>query len=562
MTKGKDTDCLFVHVPKFSSEYLPLGEFINITYMPMGLLALAELAKRKGFTTEILHLGVEWIHDSGYRLGDELKRRRVASVGMPIHWHYQSYDTIQVAKAVKKASPDTFVFLGGYTASYFAKEILREFECVDAVVLGDGEGAVPTLLRELSKDTPDCAKVPSLLFRQGGEIHRSNARYIAKNEDLDDLNFTDFSLLRHAPTYVRSFGFPLAFSKEYDLKQHRMHQTMGRTFFPLAVGRGCPTKCTYCGGNIKALSRINGGHRLLWRNHDRVLDDIRRALGAGYKTVSLCFDPTPDKDDYFVALFDRIRKERLAVDLYFENWGLPTKRFLESFARAFPGENSYMAYSPDSGCEAVRKFNKGFFYTNKQMLDSIRTAEEFEVQLDIFFSIALPAETIKEARITRDMIAEIREGYTNIRRLMTWSVQLEPGSPQFENPERFNMITDRRCFMDFFKAHGGEKSDTYSGLGYKINDYFGDERDRGGIVEFEAHMQHLKCMEFCFLSADPRQRVTPQQGREHCLERRKKIAARRGVSVEQKIISDGHRYDDAAKAMRAGLPKKKRTEFA
>ena len=37
--------CLFLHIPKFSNVYLPLGEFMNVTYMPMGLPALANRKK-------------------------------------------------------------------------------------------------------------------------------------------------------------------------------------------------------------------------------------------------------------------------------------------------------------------------------------------------------------------------------------------------------------------------------------------------------------------------------------------------------------------------------------
>ena len=52
-----DLDCLFVHAPKAGNHYLPLGDFFNVTYMPMGLPALAELVRRAGRGCEIVHLG-------------------------------------------------------------------------------------------------------------------------------------------------------------------------------------------------------------------------------------------------------------------------------------------------------------------------------------------------------------------------------------------------------------------------------------------------------------------------------------------------------------------------
>ena len=559
--KRVDLDCMLLHVPKLANEYLPLGEFINITYMPMGLLALAELAQRRGFSAEVVHLGVEWLENPEYRITGELAGRQVRAVGLPLYWHYQSYDVLRVAEAIQRVSPDTFIFLGGLTASYFADEILRDFPCIDAVLRGHGEGALPVLLETLSSNAPDLGKVPYCHYRDGDTIVHSRRTYHADQTDLDGLVFADFSLLRHASTYIASFGFPLALSKEYRRDEHQQHQTMGRTFFPLCVGRGCPTVCTYCAGNRKTLAWCNGRNRILWRSQDRVLDDVRRALDAGYRTMSLCFDPAPKQDAYWVELFERIRREKLPADFYFECWGLPTRAFLEAFAKAFPSPDSYLAYSPDTGSEAVRKRNKGFYYSNDALRRAVRDAEGLDVPLDIFFSIALPGENLAEARKTRDLITEFRNEYNNLRRLMTWSVQLEPGSPQYETPEAFNMVTDRHSFMDFYQAHGGPNADTYSSLGFKLQDYFGDERDQGGIRDFEAHIQHLKCMEFCFLSPDPRQRLSPAEARAHCLERRKKIAARRGVTGGQRIICDEHRYADAAKAMRAGLPPAPRPEW-
>jgi radical SAM superfamily enzyme YgiQ (UPF0313 family) len=554
-------DILFVHTPKFSSEYLPLGEYLNITYTPMGLFALAELTRRLGRRAEIVHLGIEWKLDPDYRIEDELRERRPRAVGLSLHWHYQSYDALQVAAAIKRASPDTFVFLGGFTASLFAEEIVRDFDAVDAVVLGPGEGALPTLLDQLDVEDPDLASVPSLVYRDGGQPRRTVERYQDSQEAYDALVFGEIPLLRHHEEYVRWFGFPLAFPKEYRPDEHRAHQTMGRTFFPLNVGRGCPVACTYCGGNREALATINGRNRVMWRDPERVLDDMRRALDAGYRTMAVCFDPTPSRDDYFVDLFARVRRARLPVDLYFESWALPTPGFVEAFARTFSTEHSYLAVSPDSGDEEVRRWNKGFHYTNDDLRAFLRGVREHGVSADVFFSIALPGETLARALRTRDLITEIREGCDSVRRLMTWSVQLEPGSPQFLRPADFGMVTDRTCFRDFYRGHGGPNADTYSSLGFKIEAYFGDSRDRGSIQDFEAHVQHLKCMEFCFLSADPRQRVSPEEGRRHCLARRQTLAARRGVSRPQEIIGDAHRYADAARALREGLPARPRPEI-
>lgn len=540
-------DCVFVHAPKFHNEYLPLGDFASINYMPMGLPALARELRRHGFDSEVVHLGVEWLVDPAFSLVEELAADPPRAVGLPLYWHYQSYDAVRYAVRIKRACPGTFVFLGGVTASYFAEQVLAAFPEVDAVVQGHGEGPIVPLLRAI-RDGTDLAAVPSLLYRgPDGAPRRSTAPpYLARQEDLDSLVFGDLSVMRHPETYARSFGFPLYWSKELPPSEAVSSASLGRTFFPLCTGRGCPVVCSFCGGNRDSLARVNGRNRLLFRDPSAVVDDVLRARDFGYRTVSLCFDPTPWRDAYHLDLFERLRRLAPGMGIYFECWGLPTERFLDAFATAFEPEGSSLALSPDTGSEEVRRRNKGHMYSNAELHASLAACRERGIAVDLFYTLALPGETLREALETRDQVRECLSRYGDtLRRVMTWTVQLEPGSPQFERPESLGLTTDRKDFLDFHRCHGAG-ADAYSTLGFKVDGYFGDFRDEGGIAEFERHLQHLKCMEFCFFSARPRRTVLPEEGRSNCLTRRRELAARRGDPLPTLPIGDGHMYQDAA----------------
>lgn len=550
-------DCLLLHIPKFSSTYLPLGEFLNITYMPMGLPALANRLNREGFETEILHLGVEWIRDPAWSAVDEAAASDAPMIGADLYWHYQTFDVLDVAERIKARRPDVFFFLGGTTAGYFAVDILKRYPFIDAVVRGDGEIAIVELA-EAIRGKRAMADVANLVWRDAdGRVVQNTKSAFSDQAMLDSLVFGDLSALRNREIYVESFGFPLAYPKQFDHERNRVTQRMGRSFFPLFVGRGCAWECTFCGGNRKTLRELNGHPTMRFRSVDRVVDDIELALGHGYRTMALCFDPTPQKDDYYVSMFQEIRRRKLEVDFYFECWGLPTQRFLEEWNLTFGRGNtdSYLALSPDAGDEAVRRRNKQPFYTDAEFWAAMDMCEEMGVTADVFFTIALPGETIETARKTKAMIERIEQSYSITRRVMVWSVQLEPGSPQFERPESLGMITDRKHVEDFRLAHG-TGADTYATLGYKIEGFFGDHRDQGGIAEFEAHLQSLKCMEFCFLSEDPRRPSTPAEGRKVCHSRRRELAARVDVKLAdlQREIDESHRYADAAKTLAQALP--------
>ena len=510
-------DFLFVHVPKKSSFYKPLNEFMNITFMPMGVFAMSDYLCRNGFASQIVHLGVEWIEDHNFSLIEWLKDKQVKVIGMPIHWHYQSYDTIEVAKKIKERYPNIFIVLGGFTASFFAKEILENFSCIDAVVRGDGEKPVVALMQEITGGATNLAAVPNLSWRSGQNIIENPLSYVADKKDIDELDFTNLKLLKNYPTYVRSFSFPLAWMKNFPAEKNIKHHSIGTSLFPLALGRGCPVNCSFCGGSYEGQLIISGRKKVIFRDPEKVVESMVQAKAYGYQTMSLCFDPTPKDDRYFIDLFKRIREKNLGLDWYFECWSLPTRRFAEAFKETFPGKYSILAISAESSSERVRKLNKGFFYTNKELFETLDFMKEKNIYLDMFFTVGIPHETIEEAMQTKEMMRTIKKRYGKIlKRMMVWTIQIEPGAPQFLHPDKYGIVSDRSTFMDFYRSHGGQDSDTYSALGYYNNTFFTNLPGKYSAHEFSEEMQKLKCEHFCFLHPDARKYNTPLKGRMYC----------------------------------------------
>jgi len=101
-------DCLFVHVPKLKNYYRPIGSFIWINFLPMGLLGLADLLQRNNISSQIVHLGVEGIEDPRFSLVDYIRQKAPRIVAFDLHWHHQSYDVLEAAKKVKQAFPSVY----------------------------------------------------------------------------------------------------------------------------------------------------------------------------------------------------------------------------------------------------------------------------------------------------------------------------------------------------------------------------------------------------------------------------------------------------------------------
>ncbi len=508
---------LLLHVPKFNTRYRPIGDLIWLNYMAMGLPAIAEYVKRQGIDVEVVHLGVEWVLNHSFQV-DELVEGKpdVHAVGLSLHWHHQAYDVIETCRRLKTVRPDLFIFLGGDTASFFAEEIVRDFPVVDSVVRGHGE--LPALrLLEALRDGGSLFDVPNLTWRDGNRIQENPLSYVAGAADLDDLCYTDFSLLRHSETYIQSVGLPFFFAKGFSKEWNVRRLTLGKPVFPLSLGRGCPFNCTWCGGgHLSQRNHVSGLHGFACRSTDSVLQSVVDARSMGYGVMHTGMDPEPESQEHFIDLWHAIRAEDIRTDWFFECNSLPAPAFAEAFHRAFPGPDSVLAISPECGNERLRLKHKGPGFTNRSLLKRLEFLEKLGVTVELFFTYGLPGENedlLRETKALQRKAALFR----NVRATRTFSIEMEPGAPWQMEPELFGIVTDRRSFRDFYEAHSDPNSSPFSSLGYYIPDYFKrplDPEDPFG--DFERRMQGIKCSHFCFLHPDPKKGGSPWKGRAFC----------------------------------------------
>jgi len=504
-------DVLFAHCPKFNNYYRPIGEYTFVNYLPMGLVALADLLAREGYETEVLHLGVEWIEDKAFSLIDYIAHTRPKIVGLSLFWHPQSYEVLEQARLIKEAFPEVFLVLGGMTASFYHREIMERFPWIDAIIRGEGE--VPLLqLTEAVIRGGDLAAVSNLTWRKGARIVENPLDYVASQAILDGLCFTNFSLLKNHRTYIDWVLMPF-FVKGVSKERNRLFFSLKTRMFDLMVGRGCPVNCTWCGGGRDAQRLIAGRRKVIFRAMEKVMDSIRDALRWGYETMHVCFDPYPHRPDYYLKLFSRIREEKLPVEFFFESYGLPTREFIDGFAQTF-GPRSLLGLSPESGSEEVRRRNKGYSYTNQELWDCLEYTREKGVKVDLFFGIGLPFERAEDLHETAGLIARIRRQFPNVQGFRTFTIEMEPGAPWHLHPEEFGVETTLQTFFDFYHYHK-EEGEGFSAFGYHIPGYFPDLGKDAGR-EFQRRLQEIKCRRFCFIHPDARKSSSPFWGRMLC----------------------------------------------
>lgn len=508
----KKLDCQLIHVPRFNNFYKPLDEFVWINYMPMGLLALADFLMQNGHKSEVLHLGTEWMRDRQFSITQYLSSLYIKVIGFDMHWHYQSYDVLRVAQEIKHSFPDIFIVLGGFTASYYHEEIMREFPYIDGVIRGDGEIPLLELVGSLKARGSDLRKVQNLTWRDSPGIIVNPHSYTATAADIDKLRFANFSLLKNYSSNINNFWTMSIYLKNLPLFFNRFFFQKAPSF-ALPIGRGCPVSCSFCAGSRQSQQIISKRQEVIFRSHEKILETIIEAQSYGYKIFHVCFDPCPKNPDYWCGLFEKIRQKNLKISFIFDAHRLPEKKFIDAFHDTFNDEMSGLILCPESASEEVRKLNKGFFYSNQELIDTVSYIDKLGIKMEIFFSLGIPGDNIAHMKKTVEFMKMLRKKFRSIRALRSCIIELEPGSPWEMSPEKYGIVSDRACFMDFYNRHKDNSSHNYPG--YKLLDFFPGKGNLS-MEEFEERIKKIQCKYFCYLNINPRKTISPRLGRILC----------------------------------------------
>jgi anaerobic magnesium-protoporphyrin IX monomethyl ester cyclase len=311
----------------------------------------------------------------------------------------------ELAKAIKLNSPETTILAGGPTATFSAKQIIKDSGAIDICVRGEGEIAVFELIERLSLKE-ELGSVSGITYRNGEKIISTCQRPLlssgAKEASLDIL-----------PSPYLSGAINI---KEMIRLNHNQA--------PILTSRGCIYNCTYC--NFSAMSR----HKVRFHSPQRIISELRildtlRRNGLDFE-VSIC-------DDAFTLNKERIRRiceaiikegiklriigaqvradtvDRGLLKLLFKagvrevNFGLESSspRILYNVRKARLNSSKTSGFKPE----------KQFI---QKVKDSAVTAKKigFETLVSVIFG--LPGDTEKRAKDTLNFVNNLRvDGYSH-----------------------------------------------------------------------------------------------------------------------------------------------------
>ncbi|MFX1256959.1 MAG: radical SAM protein, partial [Promethearchaeota archaeon] len=340
-------------------------------------------------------------------------------------------------------NPNVKIILGGLSASYYHDQILKYYKDIDGIIRGEGEIPFLKYIQEINRKK-SLDSVPNLSYRDSlNHIKVNPISYIAKN--LDELNFTNLSLLKNAKQYFENSRKIIGISGI------------------IPIGRGCPFNCPFCGGGQRAQQKSTGRNSVILRSPEKVIEDINNILN-NYKIPSLFFGhgTYPANLKYWERLFRLIQKEKFDICGDLEIWRLPfPKEMWKIFKKTFARRHSSISISPRTISNKVHQkiakiCDPTFSFPENQINDLIKNANLFLTKLRIWLTIGFPFQTfsdvIKDFNFVTKCILKYGKSNSKPITIMNESYYAFPGSPAHEFPEKFGIKLKYNSFLEVAEA--------------------------------------------------------------------------------------------------------------
>jgi anaerobic magnesium-protoporphyrin IX monomethyl ester cyclase len=209
----------------------------QIDYEPLGLLYLSSALRQAG-------------HQVRLAVASEVDPVAIAREWQPHVLGYSVYTGSQtyyrdLNLQIKQVTDAVSVF-GGPHPTYFPEYV--EEPGVDAVCVGEGEGAIVDLVAALESGRP-LTGIENWWFHRDGTIEQNPVRHL--EDDLDLLPFPDRQLLYDQDSFTRQGGI-----------KH------------FITSRGCPFDCTYCYNHALAEVYRGKGKRVRQMSVDKVIEEV------------------------------------------------------------------------------------------------------------------------------------------------------------------------------------------------------------------------------------------------------------------------------------------------
>jgi B12-binding domain/radical SAM domain protein len=442
-------DLVLLHAPSvydFRRESILYGPISDVVpsmpifeMYPVGFTSMASYLEKNGYRVRIMNLAHQMLRSRRFDPEKAIARQRPLVFGIDLHWLPHAQGALAVAEVCKRLHPDIPVLFGGFSSTYYHEELIARPE-VDYVLRGDStEQPLLQLMDAISKGLP-LHGIPNLTWKDEDGVHVNPLSYVP--EDLGSFS-VDYGYVMHSVVRYLDLGGVIPF--------------LGWMDYPITTAltcKGCSNTCNTCGGSAFTSRRFYGRQRPAYRDPADLAADVRRISEFSNGPVFVLGDLRQAGDDYANAFFDALGRcpSRLMIELFEP----APPAFYERLARVAP--DFTVEISLESHDDRVRRAF-GRRYTTEQAEATIAAALDHGcARFDVFFMIGLPEQTADSVMGTVDYCESLLERFSLQGRprvlpfLSPLAPFLDPGSPAFEDPERYGYRLFHRTLEEHRQA--------------------------------------------------------------------------------------------------------------
>lgn len=175
---------------------------------------------------------------------------------------------LKLAESLKKLLPDSHIILGGPEVSFNQLELLNKYSFVDYIISGEGEEAIPALLKQIAHEKRQLGR-----SNTEGSCHAASLPLIYSSlAEVPGLSYRDNNGIKLSdPAVIRNLD---TLRSPYT---DEMLSSLKNRIVYFETSRGCPFSCSYC------LSSATEGVRYF--SLDKILPEMDRLISYGVKQI-------------------------------------------------------------------------------------------------------------------------------------------------------------------------------------------------------------------------------------------------------------------------------------
>lgn len=458
----------FVHPPSiydFREKNLrsgPISDVVPSTPLfemyPVGLISMLNSLVSNGYNARISNIAVLMLYSREFDARKYLSGIDADIFGIDLHWLPHVHGALNLARIIKEIHPNSKVLMGGFSASYFSKDIMQQLPYVDFVLRGDLQESSIVRLAEAVEKNGDLSTIPNLAYRDGNSIKFNSP---ANDPEAMKRVFLNYDLLmKNAIRYG-------------DVKGHLPYKMWIKNPSAMTlIEHGCQYNCGFCGGSNYAFSRNYFKESPLFRDPEvvaRELEIIEKRLGT---PVFIAGDINAAGKKFQENFFKAVKERGVDIPLLTEYFIPPPEEYFKDLSRHFPRFTAEI--SPDSSNERIRA-KAGRYYVNHDLEKSVGYARDNGcTKFDMYFTIGLPGQkkedVIADVNYSEKLMSmHLKERMQMYAFLSPLTPFLDPGSLFYEMPARHGIKLRARTLQDYYDLlENGRSWEDY--LNYETED--------------------------------------------------------------------------------------------